>query len=433
MRLKKQDVVRDGNGLILSGAVISVYLSGTTTPASIYVSATSTAVVNSVTSGIDGTFIFYVDAFDYGSYQTFKYVISSDLFAPYTVDNILIDEVVLRTYTISTAKTAPYPVKIPKGVLYLKSGSGTLTFSSEVEIGQYQVFSGFTKGVDVTFSVAPLVVWDIWYDGSSTTETLTASTGTITTLTSTTEDLSGYLKTDTINEHTADAGVTIDTTKLKDGYISDSLGANVTSASTIAPTGSIFHVTGTAAIATISLPFTGFVGSIKIIPDGAFTWTTAGNIAVIGTATVGQAIIFSYDSTTTKWYPSSTLLTASNLSMTGEVSAKGATTDTLLDLGSVTSGDRIFVSGQAYLQTVVTPPQTLILQKSSGTATIVSFNSQTTIHASSTSFTSGASVDTLSVSGVFQVTGNGTLVLKSTCSTATIILNEIYAFFLKKQ
>jgi hypothetical protein len=100
--------------------------------------------------------------------------------------------------------------------------------------------------------------------------------------------------------------VTIDTTgiKISTGYISKSRGATVASASTIAPTGSIFHVSGTAAIATITAPYSGFNGMITIIPDGAFTTTTSGNIALGTTAVVGKALIMTYDSTTSKWYPS---------------------------------------------------------------------------------------------------------------------------------
>jgi hypothetical protein len=45
-------------------------------------------------------------------------------------------------------------------------------------------------------------------------------------------------------------------------------------------------------------------GSITLIPTGAFTWTTAGNIAVAGTAVVNRALTMVYDSGTAKWYPS---------------------------------------------------------------------------------------------------------------------------------
>jgi hypothetical protein len=93
---------------------------------------------------------------------------------------------------------------------------------------------------------------------------------------------------------------------LREGYIGVTRGANVASATTITPTGEIFHVTGTTAIVTINAPYTGFNGTITIIPDGIFTWTAAGNIALAGTAVVSKALTMTYDSTTVKWYPSYT-------------------------------------------------------------------------------------------------------------------------------
>jgi hypothetical protein len=80
----------------------------------------------------------------------------------------------------------------------------------------------------------------------------------------------------------------------------------IASAATVAPTAPITFISGTAAIVTITAPApisTGG-GTITFIPTGAFTWTAAGNIAVLGTAVVSRALTFTYDVTTTKWYPS---------------------------------------------------------------------------------------------------------------------------------
>lgn len=88
--------------------------------------------------------------------------------------------------------------------------------------------------------------------------------------------------------------------------------AAVTSASSITPSGPLFHVTGTTQIATITLPsaFTG--GCFTAIMDGSgsgLTWTTGGNIAVAGTATTaGSSVTFCWDSAANSgngfWYPS---------------------------------------------------------------------------------------------------------------------------------
>ena len=80
----------------------------------------------------------------------------------------------------------------------------------------------------------------------------------------------------------------------------------IASATTIAPTTPISFVSGTTAIVTITAPspISAGGGAVVLIPTGAFTWTTAGNIAVAGTAVVSRTLTMTYDATTTKWYPS---------------------------------------------------------------------------------------------------------------------------------
>jgi hypothetical protein len=82
----------------------------------------------------------------------------------------------------------------------------------------------------------------------------------------------------------------------------------IASATTIAPTNQFFHVTGTTAIATITAPaactVSGFMCQLTIIPDGLWTTTTSGNIAIASTAVVGKAEIMTYDPAASKWYPS---------------------------------------------------------------------------------------------------------------------------------
>jgi hypothetical protein len=82
--------------------------------------------------------------------------------------------------------------------------------------------------------------------------------------------------------------------------------STIASATTIAPTAYITFVSGTTAIATITAPstMTGGGGQIVLIPTGAWTTNTTGNIALATTAVVNRALTLTYDSTTTKWYPS---------------------------------------------------------------------------------------------------------------------------------
>ncbi|NBU32876.1 MAG: hypothetical protein EBS36_06905 [Actinobacteria bacterium] len=80
----------------------------------------------------------------------------------------------------------------------------------------------------------------------------------------------------------------------------------IASATTIAPTTPIVFVSGTTAVVNITAaaPISTGGGTITLIPTGIFTWTTAGNIALAGTAVVSKALTMTYDVTTTKWYPS---------------------------------------------------------------------------------------------------------------------------------
>lgn len=88
--------------------------------------------------------------------------------------------------------------------------------------------------------------------------------------------------------------------------INFSKGANIASAATIAPLSTITHITGTTAIATITVPV-GMVagGKITLIFDAVDTWTAAGNIQVAGTnTTAGTTVEFTWDGS--KWFPSRT-------------------------------------------------------------------------------------------------------------------------------
>lgn len=64
----------------------------------------------------------------------------------------------------------------------------------------------------------------------------------------------------------------------------------------------MYTISGALAITGIQVPYTGFQGIIILIPSGTFTWTTATNIGLAGTAVVGKIIIMAYDGT--KWWPS---------------------------------------------------------------------------------------------------------------------------------
>ena len=82
--------------------------------------------------------------------------------------------------------------------------------------------------------------------------------------------------------------------------------AVASAAGKITPTGPLFHITGTAAITGFNIPV-GFDptagGTICAIPDGAFTTTTANNIAAASTASVSRVLCWAYDAGTAKFFP----------------------------------------------------------------------------------------------------------------------------------
>lgn len=72
----------------------------------------------------------------------------------------------------------------------------------------------------------------------------------------------------------------------------------------ITPSGPLFHVSGTAAVTGFNLPVGFNSGSIFVIPDGAFTWTAANNIALAGQGVVKKVVEFVYDFNSGLFYPS---------------------------------------------------------------------------------------------------------------------------------
>lgn len=92
------------------------------------------------------------------------------------------------------------------------------------------------------------------------------------------------------------------------GIIERPVGTAIASATTIAPTQPMFHVTGTTAIQTITAPSacttTGYACQLTIIPDGLWTTIIGGNIALATTAVVSKTLTMTYDPATSLWYPS---------------------------------------------------------------------------------------------------------------------------------
>lgn len=77
-------------------------------------------------------------------------------------------------------------------------------------------------------------------------------------------------------------------------------GPAIASATTITLSHPVHKVTGTTEITTINPPFTGFVGHVTLVPTGAWTTATGGNIATAHTAVANRPVFLYYDGST--WY-----------------------------------------------------------------------------------------------------------------------------------
>jgi hypothetical protein len=82
--------------------------------------------------------------------------------------------------------------------------------------------------------------------------------------------------------------------------------STIASNATIAPPAAISYVSGTAIIATITPPAQIALqgGTITLIPTGAFTVGTSGNVAVTTTAVVGRALAYTFEPGAARWFPS---------------------------------------------------------------------------------------------------------------------------------
>lgn len=89
------------------------------------------------------------------------------------------------------------------------------------------------------------------------------------------------------------------------GRVSKLSETTIPSAPSLRVYGELVRVTGTAAIVNLDVAGSaGFSAVLFVIPLGIFTWTTAGNIALAGTAVVGRLLTFAFSKSTGKWYPS---------------------------------------------------------------------------------------------------------------------------------
>lgn len=131
-------------------------------------------------------------------------------------------------------------------------------------------------------------------------------------------------------------------------YSTENSAPTVASAASVQLVAPISFISGTAAISTILAhpDMESGGGSLIVIPTGAWTTTTSGNISKAITAEVGVALLFVYDAVIDKWHPSASghidypLTTEGDIYVAGSSGAPGR-----LPIGS--EGQVLSVSGGA--------------------------------------------------------------------------------------
>jgi hypothetical protein len=173
MRYNFKSVARDGAGNIVPSATVSVYLAGTTTVASVYAAYTGGTAVNSVTSGTDGVYEFYVDDTDYAVGQRFKIYISKTGYSSITHDYVTIFDInaafICTTVNIDASCTASSlgysELNVLKDGSFVVAGGQTFTIDVPLSAGLHQIFSGAGT---VSFGGTKYIEW---YGGAADNST----------------------------------------------------------------------------------------------------------------------------------------------------------------------------------------------------------------------------------------------------------------------
>jgi hypothetical protein len=139
MRYRYYTVIQDLQGNVVSGAQVSVYLAGTTVGATVYsynTSSNGTNIVPQVTSGTDGTVLFWLDSNDYASGQLFDiFIVSGSLGVSLSNVQIIVWDAVNATNAVN-ATSAQNATKLSTARNISTSGdaTGVASFDGSADI-----------------------------------------------------------------------------------------------------------------------------------------------------------------------------------------------------------------------------------------------------------------------------------------------------------
>ena len=288
------------------------------------------------------------------------------------------------TWTIDADVTGPANITlfVPHGADIAIATGKTFTWNGPIMAGSYQIFSGAG-----TLAGSPILALKdaAWINGTVTDSTTSIYKN----------QTAGTLATDTINEKTANVGVTIDGSLIKDGAIKvDTVSENTLAAGVT-------------------------VDGVKLKDSQVYTDTINEKTAGAGVTVDGLLIKDGG---------------AKSLSMEGETSAKGTSAGAVSISITATSGDRIFVGAFIVLAHTLAPSSASLHIGPSAGSTIVGNDYVGNIF---TPCEITANTILGSVSFIFQATSTGIITFTlGTDITGGIISTynkQVYAFFLKKQ
>lgn len=197
---------RDGAGNIVASGTAAVYLAGTTTAASVYTTAVIVTAVNSVTSGTDGVFSFYVDDGDYSSDQQFKIILTKTGYTSKTYDYIRIFPYTL--IKLGTLVRAMDATGAPTSVAYTGVGFKPSHIIFLGSVATAAVCAGFGDGT-LAYCVDVSVAGTSVFGATSTVITLTESAGKSQSATIASLDTDGFTLAWTRTGATASANATV--------------------------------------------------------------------------------------------------------------------------------------------------------------------------------------------------------------------------------
>jgi hypothetical protein len=182
MRYPYSGTTRNQEGATVFEATVSVFLTGTSTPASIYTASSGGTAVNSVTSSsTDGTFLFYVDSTDYVGIPLLDLTVSKTVSATASYNSVTVAKVqpnigfVLDIHTL-TANYAPTIYECAHLVFILDPGADDRNVNPVVGAGKNYavtvVNSGSSKDIvfdsaGIATTVATGAKTSFYYTGSA--------------------------------------------------------------------------------------------------------------------------------------------------------------------------------------------------------------------------------------------------------------------------